>query len=81
MEKEKKIINVLTVFFISHKNDVKTFLKQILTKWPQDTRQQNPYKYHSTFAKKKNHGTVKGIQLEPFGMLFRTKIRKPNSKI
>ena len=28
MEKEKKkTINVLTVFFISHKSDVKTFLK------------------------------------------------------
>ena len=25
--KRKKKINVLTVFFISHKNDVKTFLK------------------------------------------------------
>ena len=25
--KKKKIINVLTAFFISHKNDVKTFLK------------------------------------------------------
>ena len=25
--KEEKIINVLTVFFISHKSDVKTFLK------------------------------------------------------
>lgn len=27
------------------------------------------------------HGTVTGIQLEPFGMLFRTKIRKLSSKI
>ena len=26
-EKKKKIINVLTVFFISHKNYVETFLK------------------------------------------------------
>ena len=26
-EKKKKTINVLTVFFIFHKNDVKTFLK------------------------------------------------------
>ena len=26
-EKIKKIINILTVFFISHKRDVKTFLK------------------------------------------------------
>ena len=27
IEKGKKIINVLTTFFIYHKNDVKTFLK------------------------------------------------------
>ena len=27
IEKGKKIINVLTVFFIYHKNDIKTFLK------------------------------------------------------
>ena len=27
MEKEKKTINVLTVFFIFHKSNVKTFLK------------------------------------------------------
>ena len=26
-EKRKKIINILTIFFISHKSDVKTFLK------------------------------------------------------
>ena len=30
MEKEKKAINVLITFFISHKSDVKTFLKWIL---------------------------------------------------
>ena len=30
MKEEKKIINVLTVLFISHKNDVKTFLNWIL---------------------------------------------------
>ena len=30
MKKEKKkVINVLTIFFISHKKDVKTFLKLI----------------------------------------------------
>ena len=28
--RKKKKINVLTAFFISHKNDVKTFLKYIL---------------------------------------------------
>ena len=27
MGKEKKTINILTVFFISHKSDVKTFIK------------------------------------------------------
>ena len=30
MEKEKKVINVLTILFISHKSDVKTFLNWIL---------------------------------------------------
>ena len=30
MEKEKKEINVLIAFFISHKSDVKIFLKWIL---------------------------------------------------
>ena len=29
MEKEKKVINVLKVLFISHKSDVKTFLNWI----------------------------------------------------
>ena len=32
--KKKIIINVLTAFFISHKNDVKTFLKWILNQCP-----------------------------------------------
>ena len=26
-KRKKKVINILTIFFISHKNDVKTFLK------------------------------------------------------
>ena len=30
MGKEKKLINILTVFFIFHKSDVKTFLKLIV---------------------------------------------------
>ena len=30
MEKEKKVINILTTFFIFHKSDVKIFLKWIL---------------------------------------------------
>ena len=33
MKKEKKIINVLTAFFISHKSDVKNFLKWILKQY------------------------------------------------
>ena len=35
--KKKKTINVLTVFFISHKSDVKTFLKWIVNQCPKDT--------------------------------------------
>ena len=30
MGKEKNTINVLTIFFITHKSDVKTFLKWIV---------------------------------------------------
>ena len=33
-EKRKKTINVLITFFISHKNDVKTFLKLIINYCP-----------------------------------------------
>ena len=29
-KRKKKVINVLTAFFISHKNDIKTFLKWIV---------------------------------------------------
>ena len=35
--KRKKIINVLTFFFISHKSNVKTFLKWILNQCPHGT--------------------------------------------
>ena len=35
--KRIKKINVLTIFFISHKNDVKTFLKLIINECPKDT--------------------------------------------
>ena len=35
-EKKKKI-NVLTIFFISHKSDVKTFLKWIINQCPMGT--------------------------------------------
>ena len=37
--KRKKIINVLTAFFISHKISVKTFLKQIINQCPKRTYQ------------------------------------------
>ena len=37
IEKEKKTINVLTVFFIYHKNGVKTFLKWIFNQCLKDT--------------------------------------------
>ena len=33
----KKKINILTVFFISYKSDVKTFLKWIVNHYPKDT--------------------------------------------
>ena len=36
--KRKKTINVLTAFFISHKNDVKIFLKLIVNECPKGTR-------------------------------------------
>ena len=37
-KKKKKAINILTAFFISHKSDVKTFLKWIVNQCPKDTR-------------------------------------------
>ena len=37
-KKKKKTINVLTAFFISHKSDVKIFLKCIVNQWLKDTR-------------------------------------------
>ena len=36
--KRKKAINILIIFFISHKNCVKTFLKLIVNYYPKDTR-------------------------------------------
>ena len=38
MGKEKKAINILTDFFISHKSDVKTFFNWILNQCPENTR-------------------------------------------
>lgn len=35
--KKKKKINVLIVFFISYKSDVKTFFKWTLNQYPKDT--------------------------------------------
>ena len=34
---KKKTINILTVFFIFHKNSIKTFLKWILNQCPKGT--------------------------------------------
>ena len=39
MRKEKKTTNVLSVFFISHKSDVKNFFNKILNQCLKDTRQ------------------------------------------
>ena len=36
--KRKKIINILTAFFISHKSNVKTFFNWILNQCPKGTR-------------------------------------------
>ena len=48
MENEKKLINVLTIFSIFHKNGIKTFLKWIVNHCLKGTRQHNPnYKYSS----------------------------------
>ena len=38
MKKERKIINILIVFFIFYKSGVKTFLKWIINQYPKDTR-------------------------------------------
>ena len=43
MEKEKEAINVFTVFLISDKSDVKTFLKWIVNQCPKGTHYLNPY--------------------------------------
>ena len=37
-KRKKKTINILTVFFISHKSDIKTFLKLIINHCFKDTR-------------------------------------------
>jgi len=42
MGKEKKAINILTTFFISHKSDIKTFFNWILNQCPKDTRWHDP---------------------------------------
>ena len=43
MEKEKEAINVFTVFLISHKSNVETFLKWIVNQYSKGTRYLNPY--------------------------------------
>ena len=42
MGKRKKTINFITVFFISHKSGVKTFLKQIVNNCPKGIHQHDP---------------------------------------
>ena len=37
-KRKKKVINTLTVFFISHKSSGKTFLKWIVNQYPKGTR-------------------------------------------
>ena len=37
-EKKKKVINILTTFFIFHKSGIKTFLKCIINECPKGTR-------------------------------------------
>ena len=37
-KRKKKVINILTVFFISHKSDVKTFFNWILNQCSKGTR-------------------------------------------
>ena len=36
-KKKKKVINILTAFFISHKRGIKTFLKWFINEYPKDT--------------------------------------------
>ena len=36
-EMKKKVNNILTIFFISHKSGIKIFIKWIINKCPKDT--------------------------------------------
>ena len=38
LENEKNVINILTTFFISHKSDIKTFLKWIINEYLKNSR-------------------------------------------
>ena len=49
---KKKTINVLTVFFISHKSDVKTFFNWIFNQCLKGTY------YHFSFIKNGSYGTI-----------------------
>ena len=52
-KEKKKVINVLTAFFIFHKNDVKIFLKWIFKECPKGTRYHDPKtKYNLTLVMK-----------------------------
>ena len=48
---KKKTINILTVFFISHKSGVKTFLKWIVNHYSKGTCQHDPTKNCSKLFK------------------------------
>ena len=38
MGNKKNVINILTTFFIFHKNDIKTFLKWTINEYPKGAR-------------------------------------------
>ena len=50
IKNNKKIINILTIFFISHKSCVKTFIKWIIKNYVKGSRYQwSKYKIGVTF--------------------------------
>ena len=54
MRNEKKVINILTIFFISHKSNIKNFLKWIINECP--THQ------HDNFLNTKIVGMLKDMK-------------------
>ena len=53
---KKKVINILTIFFISYKSDIKNFLKWIINECPKGTRQ------HDSFLNTKIVGMLKDMK-------------------